>query len=332
MTNYSIKCFAVEPSEKLKNTIIKLVSDYKFMVDKGWENGYHLHLRGTLDEETLPLVVNELKEGVSDSVIHYDENEFTQRYKSTARILRKSDPFNPIYKGKVTVNAEASIFEKDIEDELFRETNHIFDSYYCSSYFNDNSLYPVIEEMMKFHKMLELYESPESTEKSAYNCHLSHYIAFIHRLNKQDKERIEKQFQLNYERDLKEGLFDFDLSPSLLTENLMNFFHKIRPLIKSKELNFYMPFKRKHIDEKVKHASKRHKVTFSEENMNRYFLYDEVLIANRWIMNALYKKLLLLRLTNTDRFYMNYVVSRLTYPTYALNDYAVKFGSTFKGE
>ena len=84
-----------------------------------------------------------------------------------------------------------------------------------------------------------------------------------------------------------------------------------------------MPYKRKHIDEKMKHASKRHKVTFTEENMNRYFLYDEVLIANRWVMNALYKKLLLLGLSNTDRFYMNYVISRLTYPEYALNDYAV---------
>ncbi|GAB3798799.1 hypothetical protein [Virgibacillus kimchii] len=324
MNNYNIKCFVVEPSEKLKNTIVKLVSDYTFMVDKGWENGYHLQLRGALDDETLPIVVNELEEGVSDSVINYDENEFTQKYKSTAKILRRSDPFNPIYKGKVTVNVEESIFEKNIEDELFRETNHIFDSYYCRSYFNKNSLYPVIEEVMRFHKMLEVYESPESTEESAYNCHLSHYIAFIHRLNKQDKESIEKQFQLKYESDLNNGLLDFNLSPTDLTEKLINFFHKIRPLVKNKELNFYMPFKRKHIDEKMKHASKRHKVTFTEENMNRYFLYDEVLIANRWIMNALYKKLLLLGLSNTDRFYMNYVVSRLTYPEYALHDYAVK--------
>src|SRR5690625_5053188 len=323
MNNYSIKCFVAEPSEKLKSTMIKLVSDYTFMVDRGWENGYHLHLKGALDDNTLPVIVNELEEGLSDSVINYNEDEFIQRYQSTAKILRRSDPFNPIYKGKVTVNVEESIFEKDIEDELFRETNHIFDSYYCRSYFNKNSLYQVIEETMKFHKMLEAYESPESTEESAYNCHLSHYIAFIHRLDNQDKEKIETQFKLQYEHDLEKGRLEFDLSPSDLTTDLISFFHKIRPLVKSKELNFYMPYKRKHIDEKMKHASKRHKVTFTEENMNRYFLYDEVLIANRWVMNALYKKLLLLGLSNTDRFYMNYVISRLTYPEYALNDYAV---------
>jgi hypothetical protein len=323
MKNYSIKCFVAEPSENLKNTIIKLVSDYTFMVDKGWENGYHLHLRGALDEETLPAVIQELEEGVSDSVTHFNEHEFTQTYQSTAKILRRSDPFNPIYKGKVTVHAEASIFEKEIEDELFRETNHIFDSYYCRSYFQEQPLYQVIEEAMKFHKILEPYESPEAPEESAYNCHLSHYIAFTHRLNKQDKESVEQQFKTRYERDLKKGLYDFDLSPTDLTVNLSEFFHKIRPLVKSKELNFYMPFKRKHIDEKMKHASKRHQATFTVENMNRYFLYDEVLIANRWVMNALYKKLLLLGLSNIDRFYMNYVVSRLTYPEYALSDYAV---------
>lgn len=323
MNNYSIKCFVAEPSKKLKDTMIKLVSDYTFMVDKGWENGYHLHLRGALDDQTLPFVVEELEEGVSDSVIKYNENEFTQRYQSTAKILRKSNPFHPIIKGKVIVQAEASIFEKAIEDELFRETNHLFDSYYCRSYFNENSIYEVMEETMKFHKLLEAYEADESEENRAYNCHLSHYIAFIHRLNKHDKESIEAQFKRKYERDVKNGLFDFDLTPTDLTKNLMNFYHKIRPLVKSKELNFYMPHKRRHFDEKVKHACERHQRTFSEENMNRYFLYDDVLIANRWVINALYKKLLLLGLSNTDRFYMNYVISRLTYPEYALSDTAV---------
>lgn len=323
MQNYSIKCFVVEPSKKFKKTITKLISHYTFIVDKGWENGYHLHLRGALCKETLPKVVNELEEGISDSIINYDENEFIQRYKSTAKILRRSNPFNPILKGKVMVNVEESIFEKDIEDELFRETNHIFDSYYCNSYFDDNSLYSVIEEIMKFHKILEAYEAPESVDKSAYNCHLSHYIAFIHRLNKQDKEYIENQFKLKYKSDQENGFFDFDLSPTDLTENLTKLFHKMRLHVQNRELNFYMPFKRKHIDEKLEFSSKRHQATFTEENMRLYFLYDEVIIANRWVMNALYKKLLLLGLSNIDRFYMNYAISRLTYPEYTLNDYAI---------
>ncbi|TFJ90255.1 hypothetical protein [Lentibacillus salicampi] len=303
----------------LKNTIMELITDYTFIVDKGWENGYHIHLRGPLDDESLQKIIIELEKGVSDSIIKFDETEFIRRYKSISEILEnKTDPFKPILKGKVTVDIENSIFENEMENELFRESNHMFDLYYCRSYFNKNSLYAVIEDIMKFHNMLEAYEEPGSTD--AYNCHLSHYIAFNHRLNKQSKESIEKHFKIQFEKELEAGLFEFDLSPTTLTKDLMNFFHKIRPLVKSRQLNFYMPYDRKFIDKKINYGSKRHQETFSKDNMHNH-LYNDVLIANRWITNALYKKLLLLGLSNTDRFYMNYVISRLTYSEDELRDY-----------
>lgn len=321
---YSIKCFVVEPSEGLKATLTKLVTEQEFMIDRGWENGYHLHLRGPLDDESLPAVLNELKNGISDSLTEYDETVFRKKYESTAKILNRSNPFNPIFKGTVKAVIENSIFEQELEDELFRKSNHIFDSYYCEQYFKKNSIYDVIEEALKFHSQLEAYETPGTTniKSKPYNCHLSHYIAFTNKLNPQDKESIEKQFKLRFERDLKEGLLDFNLSPTTLTHDLIDFSHKIRPLIRNKQLNFYMPLKRKLMDELLPYASKRHQVTFSEENMRNH-IYDEVLIANRWMTNALYKKLLLLGISNLERFYLNYVISRLVYPVEELTDYEV---------
>jgi|GEM_PF-5945269 len=318
MNNYSIKCYVVEPSEKLKQTITNLVNNHKFIVDKGWENGYHLHLRGALEEAALENTIGKLKEGLKESVTEFDVNAFVTQYAKVAEIIETSSAFEPILKGVVTVKVENSIFEKPIEDELYREMNYIFDSYFCDNYFKENDLYGALQEAMKFHRKMEEYEIPGSTH--AYNCHLSHYIAFSHRLNEEDRVTVDTQFKAKYESDVKEGLLDLDLTPSTLTENLLKFFHKIRPLVSSKELNFYMPFKRDFIDQNIKYATKRHQITFSKENMHLH-LYNDVLIANRWMTNALYKKLLLLGLGNLDRFYMNYVVSRLTYPEHELYDY-----------
>lgn len=318
MNNYSIKCYVVEPSEKLKKTIKSLVIDQKFIVDKGWENGYHIHLRGTLEEDALENAVSMLKEGVNESVTEFDVNAFVTQYKKVAEIVETSSAFEPIIKGDVTVKVENKIFEKPIEDELFREMNYIFDSYFYDNYFKENELYGVLQEAMKFHSIMEEYEVPGSTQ--AYKCHLSHYVAFTNRLNEEERSTIETQYKEKYERDVKDGLIDFDLTPSTLTENLLKFFHKIRPLVRSKELDFYMPFTREDIDQNIQYATKRHQRTFAKENMHTH-LYNEVLIANRWMTNALYKKLLLLGLGNLDRIYMNYVVSRLTYPEYELYDY-----------
>lgn len=324
MENYSIKCYVVEPSDHLKATIKKLIKNDNFMVDKGWENGYHLHLRGASDRTTLSTIVKELKEGVNRSLTCFNESDFIKTYQSTAEILRNSKPFDPIMKNKVVVKEEMLIFNEKLEDELFKESNKILDAYFCDTYFEKNSLHPIIEEMMKFHHQMREFEQPESlVEHQAYNCHLSHYIALTNRLNTQDKESLERDFKQRFDTDFKKGLLDFDLSPTGLTENLLDFFHKLRPLIKNKELNFHMPFNRTHIDEKIKHASQRHQVTFAKENMHIY-LYNEVLIANRWVINALYKKLLLLGLSNMDRFYMNYVISRLSYSEKELSDYPVQ--------
>ena len=251
----------MEPSVNLKDTISKLIIEHKFIVDKGWKNGYHIHLRGSLDDETLNVIVSEIKEGISDSLTQYKDTEFIKKYEPVAKVLNTSNPFKPIFKGEVIVNMEDSIYENDIEDTLFREANHIFDLYFCRKYFNENSLYQVIEETMKFHNMLEADEEPESTDALAYNCHLSHYVAFINRLNEQDKESIEEKFKLKFEEDLEEGLLEFNLSATALTEDLMNFHRKISSLVKSKQLNFYMPFTREHLDEKLKFASQRHQQT-----------------------------------------------------------------------
>ncbi|MED4129122.1 hypothetical protein [Shouchella miscanthi] len=325
MEHYSIKCYVVEPSQELKATIKKLIKNYNFMIDKGWENGYHLHLRGTISRSDLSWMLKELKEGVNGSLTSFDEAEFSRNYQSTATILRNAHPFNPIFKNEVIVKEEVLIFNEELEDELFKESNKIFDHYFSEHYFEENALHPIIAEIMKFHHKMKEYEQPETyvVEHQAYNCHLSHYVAFINRLNDQDKELVENDFQRRFESDSKEGLLHFDLSPTALTENLLGFFYKLRPLIERKDLNFYMPFDRSHIDEKIEYASKRHQVTFAKENMHLY-LYNEVLIANRWVTNALYKKLLLLGLTNMDRFYMNYVIARLNFSEKELSDYPVQ--------
>jgi hypothetical protein len=249
MNNYSIKCYVVEPSEKLKQTITNLVNNHKFIVDKGWENGYHIHLRGALEEETLENTVSKLKEGVNESVTEFDVNDFVTQYEKIAEVIETSSAFEPILKGNVTFKVENLIFEKPFEDELYLEMNYIFDSYFCDKYFKENDFYGVLQEAMKFHLKMEEYEIPGSTH--AYNCHLSHYVAFTHGLNEEDRATVDTRFKAKYESDLKEGLLDFDLTPSTLTENLLKFFHKIRPLVSSKELNFYTPFNRDIIDKKI---------------------------------------------------------------------------------
>lgn len=81
-----------------------------------------------------------------------------------------------------------------------------------------------------------------------------------------------------------------------------------------------MPYNRSYVNEKLRNASERNKITFAEDNIKKY-LFNDVLIVNRWVVNALYSKLLLMNFSNFDRFYLNYFISRIEYPLSELENY-----------
>lgn len=307
--NYIIKCFVIEPTSDLQNIFRKLIIEHHFIIDKGWENGPHIKLRGTLSLSDLESVKEKINKHIDKSLTEFDEKLFLHKYTKIADQLGKGpETLFPLIKSKVLVEEEEHIFENKLDDTLFKEINYIFDSYFCNDYFKKTTIYEVIEEILKFSNQLSLYE--RSGSKDAYNCHLSHFISFHHNLSDKDKYIIEQKFQKDFNNDLKKGVFNVDSTPTLLTINLVHFFNKIKELVEQKKLDFFMPYNKDILKRKLPHASKIHKETFSEKNIH-YFLYNEVIIVNRWITNALYKKLLLLGLRNIDRFYLNYVISNL---------------------
>src|SRR5699024_5478669 len=307
------------PSRELLDTINHLVHEHKFTIEKGWKNGYHLILRGRLPDELLPVINVQLNKGIQNSENEYVDEEFIQKYESINHLLGGGKNFlSPIVKAKVTSEKVDHFFHNNLEDNLFIEVNNIFDRYFLDCYFKDNDLYKVIEEIWDFHTQLQKYV--EENSPNAYNCHLSHYIAFIHKLNDNDKEKIEYQFNKKFLKDKEHRRFDFKTISTKLTEELLEFYFRIRPLVKKRKLDFYMPHNRAYVDRKIKVASSRHKMTFSKKNMEKH-LYNDVLIVNRWVNNALYTKMLLLNFNNLDRFYMNYLISRLIYPISELENY-----------
>lgn len=319
MSNYIIKCFVKTPSFELLDTINQLVQEHKFNIEKGWKNGYHLLLRGRLQDELLNVISIKLSEGIKNSENEYSDEDFIQKYEPVNHLLKKGENFlTPIVKGKVIFEKVENFFNNDLEDELFLEVNNIFDRYFFDCYFKDNDLYKIIEEIWSFHTHLQMYVKEDSP--NAYNCHLSHYIAFIHKLSTTDKEKIEYQFNQKFMKDGANRQFDFKIITTELTEELLKFYFRIRPLVKEQKLNFYMPYDQAYVDRKIKVASSRHKVTFAKDNMEKN-IYNDVLIANRWVNNVLYTKMLLLNFNNIDRFYMNYLISRLIYPSFELDDY-----------
>lgn len=318
MNRYKIRCFVYEPSNKLLTAISNLIFTHHFIIDRSWENGHHIVLRGVLNPRYLSEIATHLERGVKESILEYNEDEFIEKYRSINNLLNKNEEaLKTIIKGQVIVEQEEKIFDNAMVDSLFMQINSILDRYFFKFYFKSNSLYKVIEEMWTFHRELEKYEKYGSTD--AYNCHLSHYIAFIHKLDEDNKKNIEKKFNEKFLEDYAVGKFNFNTSESRLTNDLIGFYRTIIPLVKEKRLNFYMPYDRNFIENNMEYASSRHQETFSEENIENH-LYNDVLIVNRWVTNALYKKILLMKLTNLDRFYMNYSISRLVYPEYELKD------------
>lgn len=319
MRNYKIKCFVLSPSNNLLKEIHNLIIDYNFIIDKGWENGHHLILRGKLPDAYLSKVISSLEEGTDESIVEYNTNEFIDKYKDINNLLYKNESFLvPIIKNQVLSFPEDEIFGDTMLDDLFMEINNIIDRYFFENYFKKNSLHKIIEEIYTFHSLLEAHEKYQSTD--AYNCHLSHYVAFIHKLNESDKNKIEYEFNNKFINEMENGSFEFEKKATKLTDDLLGFYYKIRSLVHNKKLDFYMPFDRSYIEKNWNYASSRHKETFSEKNIENH-LYNDVLIVNRWITNALYKKILLMNFTNLDRFYMNYSISRLVYPPHELKDY-----------
>lgn len=311
MNKYIIKCFVKEPSAELKEVLKELVLGDLFTIEKGWENGHHLVLKGLLNENTLDSYILKLENAIKSSNFIYSKELFRNEYRIINKLLYPNKScLSEIFQGEVKYKKVEYFLNNDDEDKLFIQINNIFDTYYYENYFSSNDIYKLIEEAWKFHSFLQKYVNNGLFD--AFNCHLSHYIAFQTKLVIEDSNKINEIFHNKYQQGLLEGRFNFNKHPSQLTKNLEPFYNNTKRMVISKKINFFSPYDLSYLEEKIKYASKSHQRTFSEKYIHE-FLYNDVLITNRWFTNCLYAKMLLLNFSNLDRFFMNYVISRNEY-------------------
>lgn len=309
---YSIKCYVLHPSEELKHQCMELIERHHFIIDKGWENGHHIHLRGKLTEEQVLDYKSKLKKAVNNSISQYDKAAFKKQYTPIMNVLQKEEhSLISIHQNELEVLSESVLFENELYDQLFRKVNHIFDSYFKNSYFHDYSLYDLMGEMSLYHQTLKQFEN---TEGDAYKCHLSHYIGFLNGLSEENRLKIKRAFDNRFDDDFAKETVDFPTKSTELIEQLFCFIKDIHDLVDKKQLDFYAPSNREKTLQNIHQFSKRHQLTHSKRNVET-FLYNPVIISNRWVMNALYKKMLLLNIKNLDRFYLNYVFARQAFPS-----------------
>ncbi|WP_066265356.1 hypothetical protein [Heyndrickxia acidicola] len=321
MNFYEIKCYINEG--KYNTAVIEnvkhLIKNYNLFLKKSWENGYHISLYGFLDNEKFRSISEKLSKVIKSfpSPI-YDDKEFKLKYYPVAKLLRKTEALHPIYQNTVctTKIEDHYIFQNQKQLEVYSAIHNIFDEYYLDRYFKKNDIVSITKDLLTFIKTLpeRILQDKPLMVSNGYISHLSHFIGFLHSLKQEERERIRNEFNIRRDKDLlKLKQNDTSKTNKTFIHNLTTIHRLISNLIEQGFIDFYSPNTLEDVKEKLEFASERHKQVHLESSNKNLIIKDNVLCTNRWILNVLYEKLVLLEIKPLDKFYMNFLLSSVRF-------------------
>ncbi len=285
---------------------------------KSFENGYHLTVFGWLTQDRMNQISTEFTSLLlAYPTEKYDETAFRNSYRKVAEIALKENALTEIHQNKVLISKRQDLygFQNKEQLEIYLRINQVFDRWFMPSYWKrDNNILSITKEMTPF--CTNLPDVVLSKEHALYSngfvSHLSHYLGLLHSLSEKNKQMIVERFEQAAEKD-RETLKESLEKDNGLTKDLNEIYHEIKDAVQRGVLNFHSPHDDAHIEKKVATSSKRHQRALATPELNKLILKDPVLIANRWILNVLYEKLVLLNIKPLEKFYMNYLLCSMRF-------------------
>ncbi|KGA96626.1 hypothetical protein AJ85_21635 [Alkalihalobacillus alcalophilus ATCC 27647 = CGMCC 1.3604] len=316
MENYNeIYCFH-NNNPKVNLLCVKILSDFEqITISKSWENGYHTKIMGELNIEDITYIVALISSVINENTDYYDEEEFRFKYKKNAMLSDKRESLYNIFQNTIKIRngwKQNEYFENIKQLEMYIKVSKVFDDYYKDDYFKENTIYSIIEDILPFSKSLpeEMLHNSPMLNSDGYISHLSHFAGLLNSLNSSSRENVKKVFEKRYQNYKKRRNHNprHDLS-----EKLNVVFEDFKKMVDRKEFNFFSPFSEEYLVEKYKLASNNHQEIFLNKDIKHKILYDQVLCWNKFVLNILYEKLVLLCIVPREKFFMNYFIAKEKY-------------------
>ncbi|GAA0362273.1 hypothetical protein [Bacillus horti] len=326
MKLYEIKYFLDEAIHSpVFDYIRHLVTvEEQLSVKQSWENGYHLCLFGYLEEQRCAHITHQLEQiqKVHPSPI-YDIEEFKQRYLKVAKLTQAESGLDTIFQNDVQVLEKNDFysFENSEQLHLYLLIHHTFDKHFAQNYFIENQILDIIIQLYPFVQALPetMLHKESGLQSNGYASHLSHYVGLINSLKEHDRDKVRARFDAQIQEDLP--LFEAQLNkdnPGLL-KDLMNIYEVVGAYVDEGFINFFSPKNYETDIVPYLHLyNERHSMVFKNQETREKLLLDHVSCTNKWILNVLYEKLVLLKIKPIEKFYMNYFYSSLKYDQAAL--------------
>lgn len=273
----------------LKDEEIKIIREIHekypqtFYLKKSIKNGYNLSFNGIKNKNianNIMILLSNLKDDYS-----YDESKYHYFFKKIK---------DPNYTGKCIINKISvikdpyiSLFQNMEQYDFYRELSIKLDNIFFNNYFKYNKVSYI------FNFLKNEYQSRE--EIMWYNSHLSHFWSFYSNLEEKQKYKFLNLIKDNeIETKVEGGKFDEKILSYIIV--------KVRDLQTAGKIDFFSP---KTYEELLKNglSTKEHSDTM---RYYRSFINDINYISNRWLLNLIYEKMLILNYTILDKYTINY--------------------------
>ncbi|BDD38503.1 hypothetical protein [Streptococcus ruminantium] len=271
-----------------KSVILSIYDQFrdKFYLKKGIKDGYHMSFNGLCSKKDAEMIVKILEENIS--MPDFDEDEYHRLFSKI------SDPnyTGVCNKNKISIKEEKMPlnFQNMSQYFLYRDMSIALDSIFINNYFEKNNLQLVYD-------FINLEYKNYGSSKM-YNSHLSHLWAYISNLNLESQNKFKKLLS-NKLKEINENELVFNPE----SEFLKQFSERIKIMISLKEIDFFSPSTlSKTITLGFASPEHRNTIQFADE-----YQYDKDIITNRWFLNLLYEKLLLLNFNILDKYTLNYI-------------------------
>ncbi|NDI36717.1 hypothetical protein [Chengkuizengella sediminis] len=320
MNFYEITCFVNEENtnHQVFKTLKHIVQTEKSTtLIKGWQYGYHVKILGFFDSDKVnknyKLLSSILK---NEPTSTYCIDTFKNKYEKVARITNQLHSQQEIFQNKVKINQidDCFYFENMDQLKLYIFIHRIFDSFYMERYWKDNNVLTIVHDIYPFVKQLpdKVISESDLLYSNGYTSHLSHYIGFLNSLKLSDRKRIQQIFKKRIVVDV-ESLKKGNDGSSKLVSRLFEVYRLVSKYVDEGLINFHSPYSSNQFNSKVNQTSVRHASIFEDVELKEAVLSDKVLCTNKWILNVLYEKLVLLNIKPIEKFYMNFLISSMRY-------------------
>ncbi|MDB6222843.1 hypothetical protein, partial [Lactobacillus amylovorus] len=200
-------------------------------------------------------------------------------------------------------------FQNDDQYQLYVFLEQFFDDYFFDNYFKDNNLIKFINVVDELLSYIPKEIIQNEIINDGYRCQSSHYHAFISKLDKTVKDKVNIRFS-----KLEEKIDCSEFCSFNKNENLKQFVNEVvqivQKLVLEKKIDFYSPHTRQEYLIIDRFASPEHRETVVDDEYQVYFQYSVPIITARWIINIIYEKMILMDFTVLEKFFMNYCLTK----------------------